>query len=131
MIILVVGGGRSKQNDDWKFESYKGTNLGYDMICESVNSDQEEKEGDVLNSNRIINLKNLITNIYIFLLSLGLATEVPKLTHYWVVLFHPRASAKVTSRLCPFIVLVCYVILPVYIWSSIEVVLILRPAPSR
>ena len=24
-------------------------------------------------------------------LSVGLATEVPKLTHYWVVLFHPRA----------------------------------------
>ena len=44
------------------------------------------------------------------ILSLGLTTEVPKLTHYWVVLFHPRASAKVTSRLCPFIVLVCYVI---------------------
>ena len=33
------------------------------MMCESVNSDQEEKEGDVLNGNRIINLKNLITNI--------------------------------------------------------------------
>ena len=32
------------------------------MMCESVNSDQEEKQGDVLNSNRIINLKNLITN---------------------------------------------------------------------
>ena len=34
------------------------------MMCESVNSDQEEKEGDVLNGNRIINLKNLITIIY-------------------------------------------------------------------
>ena len=33
------------------------------MMCESVNSDQEEKEGYVLNSNGIINLKNLITNI--------------------------------------------------------------------
>ena len=32
------------------------------MMCESVNSDQEEKEGDVINSNCIINLKNLITN---------------------------------------------------------------------
>ena len=31
-----------KQNDnDCKFQSYKGTNLGYDMICESVNSYQE------------------------------------------------------------------------------------------
>ena len=36
-----------------------------------------------------------------FFLSLGLATEVPKLTHYWMVQFHPRAQAKVTSRLCP------------------------------
>ena len=33
------------------------------MMCESVNSDQEEKEGYVLNGNRIINLDNLITNI--------------------------------------------------------------------
>ena len=33
------------------------------MICEAVNSDQEEKEGDVINGNRIINLNNLITNI--------------------------------------------------------------------
>ena len=57
------GRGRIKQNNGWKFHGYKGTNLGYDMLCESVNSDQEEKEGDVLNSNRIINLKNLITNI--------------------------------------------------------------------
>ena len=37
------------------------------MMSESVNSDQEEKEGDVLNGNRIINLKNLITkNRYCF-----------------------------------------------------------------
>ena len=57
------GGGCIKQNDDWKFKSYKGTNLGYDMMCESVNSDQEEKEGDAIKGNRIINLKNLITNI--------------------------------------------------------------------
>ena len=56
-------GWRIKQNDDWNFHGYKGTNLGYDMMCESVNSDQEEKEGDVLNDSRIINLKNLITNI--------------------------------------------------------------------
>ena len=42
---------------------YKGTNLGYDMMCESVNSDQEEKEGDVLNGNRIIKLRDFITNI--------------------------------------------------------------------
>ena len=55
--------GRIKQNDDWEFDGYKGTNLGYDIMCESVNSDQEEKEGYVLNGNRIINLKNFITNM--------------------------------------------------------------------
>ena len=28
------------QNDnDWKFKSYKGSNLGYDMMCGSVDSD--------------------------------------------------------------------------------------------
>ena len=32
-------------------------------MCESVNSDQEEKEGDVINGNLIINLNNFITNI--------------------------------------------------------------------
>ena len=31
------------------------------MLCESVNSGQEEKEGDAPNGNYIINLKNLIT----------------------------------------------------------------------
>ena len=57
-------GWRIKQNDNyWKFQSYKGTNLGYDIICEYVNSDQKEKEGDVLNGNCIIKLNNLITNI--------------------------------------------------------------------
>ena len=64
---MAGGGGDIKKNNDWKFHSYKGTNLGYDRMCESVNSDQEEKEGDVLNGNRIINLKNLITNIDNFL----------------------------------------------------------------
>ena len=68
MVLLLTRVGRIKQDDnDWKFQSYKRTNLGYDMLCESVNSDQEEKEGDVLNGNRIINLKNLITNIDNFL----------------------------------------------------------------
>ena len=60
----MAGGGRIKHNDnDWKFNSYKGTNLGYDIVCESVNSYQEEKEGEVLNGNCIINLNNLITNM--------------------------------------------------------------------
>ena len=57
-------GGRIKQNDNhWKFQSYKGTNLCYDILCESVNSDQEEKEGNLSNGNYIINLNFLITNI--------------------------------------------------------------------
>ena len=34
-----LGGGRIKHNaNDWTLQSYKGTNLGYDMICESVMS---------------------------------------------------------------------------------------------
>ena len=37
------------------------------MLCESVKSDQEEKKGDLLNGNHIINLNNLITNIDTFL----------------------------------------------------------------
>ena len=36
------------------------------MLCESVNSDQEEKEGNLPKGNRIINLKILITNIDTF-----------------------------------------------------------------
>ena len=57
-------GRRIKQNEnDWKFKRFKGTNLGYDMMCESIDSDQEEKERDVLNGNRIINLNNLTTKI--------------------------------------------------------------------
>ena len=64
----AVWGGRIKENDnDWKFQRYKGTSLGYDMLFESVNSDQEEKEGDLLNGNSIINLKDFITNIDKFL----------------------------------------------------------------
>ena len=63
-----MGGGACKKNDnDWKFQIYKGTNLGYDILCESVNSDQEEKEGELLKGNRIITLKNLITNLDTFL----------------------------------------------------------------
>ena len=61
---MAGGGGGIKHNDnDWKFKSYKGTNLGDDMICESIKSDQEEKEVDLIHGNCIINLNNLITNI--------------------------------------------------------------------
>ena len=45
------------------------------MMCESINSVQEEKEGDVLNGNRIINLNNLITNIDKFLVCKECAQE--------------------------------------------------------
>ena len=71
----MAGGGRIKHNDNYcKFQSYKRTNLGYDMICESVNSDQEKKEGDVLNGNHIINLKNLITKVDTFLVCKKMCT---------------------------------------------------------
>ena len=64
----MAGGGCIKHNDNyWKFQSYKGSNVGYDRLCESVNSDREEKEGDLLNGNRIININNLITIIDKFL----------------------------------------------------------------
>ena len=68
--------------NDWNFQSYKGTNLGYDMICESVNSDQEEKEEDLLNYNHIINLNNLITNIDKVLVCKEYAKERPL---YWIM----------------------------------------------
>ena len=45
------------------------------MMCKSVNSDQEEKEGDVPNGNRIINPKNLITNIDKFMVCKECAQE--------------------------------------------------------
>ena len=44
-------------------------------MCESVNSDREEYEGDVLNGNCIINLQNLITNMDIFLVCKQCAQE--------------------------------------------------------
>ena len=62
-----MGGGIKHNKNDWKFKSHKGTTLGYDILSDSVSSYQEEKEGDLLNSNRIINLNNLITKIDKFL----------------------------------------------------------------
>ena len=64
---MVDGGGISRKTMIGNFIVIKGTNLGYDMMCESVNSDQEEKEGGVLNSDRIINQNIFITNIDNFL----------------------------------------------------------------
>ena len=52
----------------WVFQSYKGNNLGDYMLLESASYGQEEKNGDLLNGNHIINLKNLITNIDNFLM---------------------------------------------------------------
>ena len=61
-------GGPFKHNDNyWKFQIYQGNNLGYDILYVSVNSDQEEKERNLLNGNRIINLNNFIKNIDNFL----------------------------------------------------------------
>ena len=61
---MVAGaGGGIKHVNDWKFQRFKGNNVGYDILCESVNSDEEEKEGYLLNGNLIINLKNFITKI--------------------------------------------------------------------
>ena len=45
------------------------------MLCESVNYDQEEKQGDLLHGNRIINLNNLITKIAKFLVCKECAHE--------------------------------------------------------
>ena len=74
--MWLEGEGVSTHNErDWKFHIYKGTNLGYDVLCESVNSDQEEKERDLLNSNHIINLNNFITNIDTFLVCKEFAHE--------------------------------------------------------
>ena len=51
---------------EWKFQTYVGTNLDYDMLYDPTCLDDEEKEGDKLIVNRIINLKILTTNIEIF-----------------------------------------------------------------
>ena len=45
------------------------------MLCESVNSDQEEKEGYLQNGNGIINPNNLFTNINKFLVCEEFAQE--------------------------------------------------------
>ena len=40
LVIMVPGGGRIKKKND-KCQSYEGTNLGYDILCEYVNYDME------------------------------------------------------------------------------------------
>ena len=60
-----------KQDDpEWKFQTYRGTNLCYEMLCEPTSSDNEEKEEDKLNSYLPINLKLLTTNLEKILVSL-------------------------------------------------------------
>ena len=61
-------------------------------------------------------------------LSVGLVTEPPQLTHYWVVLFHPRAQAKLTPRICP---LVDYLGTTLSCLMPVRGGSILRPAPLR
>ena len=52
---------------EWKFQTYMGTNLDYDMLCDTTCLYNEEKEGDNLSGNHIINLKILTANIEILL----------------------------------------------------------------
>ena len=51
---------------EWKFQTYKGTNLAYDMLREPTCLDHKEKKEDNLSGRRLINLKILTTNIEIF-----------------------------------------------------------------
>ena len=48
---------------EWKFQTYRGTKLAYDMLCKPISSDNKEKEGDNLSGDCLINLKIFTTNI--------------------------------------------------------------------
>ena len=53
-----------RQDDrEYKFNTYRVKNLDYDMLCEPISSDNQEKEGENLSSNCLINIKILISNI--------------------------------------------------------------------
>ena len=57
-------GVKTKQDDlDRKFQTHRGTNLDYDMLCEPIGSENEEKEGDNLSGHLLTNLQNFATNI--------------------------------------------------------------------
>ena len=56
-----------QDNPDWKFQTYRSINLAYDMLYEPISSDNEEKEGDNLSGNHLINQNKLTTNIEIVL----------------------------------------------------------------
>ena len=51
-----------KNDPEFKFHTYRGTELSYDMLYEPTSSDKKEKEGDNISGNRHINLKILTTN---------------------------------------------------------------------
>ena len=64
----MVAGGEERlskmpaSDSDWNFETssiignYKGINLAYGMLCDSISPDNEEKEGDTLSGNCLFNL---------------------------------------------------------------------------
>ena len=58
---------------DWKFEkisrigNYRGTSLAYDMLCEPISSDEEDKELDNITGNCLVNIQNLTANMKKFL----------------------------------------------------------------
>ena len=59
-------GGRVKLKEDdseWNFHIYRGTNLAYDMLCDPISSDNEDKEGDKISSNHLVNQNKLTTII--------------------------------------------------------------------
>ena len=41
-----------KQDDpEWKFQTYRGTNLVYEILCETTSLDNDEEDGDNLRGN--------------------------------------------------------------------------------
>ena len=58
-----------EDDSDWKSDTtlrignYRGNNLSYGMLCEPINSDNEETEGYKLSSNTFFNPQILATNI--------------------------------------------------------------------
>ena len=43
--------------------NYNGNTLAYDMLCETINSDNDEKEVDKISGNRLFNMQYFTTNI--------------------------------------------------------------------
>ena len=56
-----------KVYSNWKYQTYMGANLDYDMLCEPKSSDNEKKEVDNLRGNHLVNPIVLTTNIKTFL----------------------------------------------------------------